>query len=331
MMSRFGTRIPSWKAAAAVSALLVAALVVVAFRFAAGATASGGPQAMQTIDAKTDPAAAGKALDFCAVSSNCKFVQSGDIKVDYDAPRALGDALYNCGEADAEDEVTISDERSESNSVEESMSLKASLAFIGLAKASVEAEVNSKQLDEVATKLQQTNSVSVEPGTIGYTETRVPTAYLKGDTHVTDGVNLFNVTNLELTYPGYGNKAINKIDWTNRHKEMTEQDRRDNCAGLPPLYPSNAVASRPRSAHASVRVCAAGHGGCGHARPVTGVGQSVPAGTKLTLARGRVIYATGTAGKRRALLYARRRIPAGAYQLALSGRDDTSMVGVRVG
>jgi hypothetical protein len=329
MMNRFGTHILSRKVAVAVSALLVAALVVVAFQFAARAAANGSPQATQTIDAKTDPAAAGKALDFCEVLSNCKFVQSGDIKVGYDAPRVLGDALYNCGQADAEDEVTISDERSESNSVEESMSVKASLAFIGLAKASVEAEVNSKQLDEVATKLQQTNSVSVAPGTIGYTETRVPTAYLDGDTHVTNGVNLINVTNLELTYPGYGNKAINKIDWTNRHKDMTDQDRHENCAGLPPLYPSNAAASPHRSTRSSVKVCAA-HRGCGHARPVTGIGQPVPAGTKLTLARGRVIYATGTAGKRGALLHARRRVPAGAYQLALSGHDDTSMVGVRV-
>ncbi|HTV00582.1 MAG TPA: hypothetical protein VMF13_08605, partial [Luteitalea sp.] len=205
MMSRFGRAVLSRGVAVAASGLLVAALIVVAFQFAASPTASASPKGTQTIDAKTDPGAAGRALDLCVVISNCKFVQSGDIKVGYDAPRVLGDALYNCGQADAEDEVTISDERSESTSLEESMSAKATASFIGIAKASIETEVNSKQLDEVATTLKQTNSVSVAPGTIGFTETQVPTAYLDGDTHVTNGVNLINVTNLELTYPGYGN------------------------------------------------------------------------------------------------------------------------------
>jgi hypothetical protein len=193
---------------------------------------------VQTIDAKTEPAAAGKALnDFCETISNCKFVGTAPIVVAYDAPRVLGDALYNCGQADAEDEVAISDERSESTSIDEELSTKVKLGFIGLAHSAVEAEVDSKQLDEVATTLQQTNSVVVAPGTVGYTETRVPTAYLTGDTDITSGVNLIKVTNIELTYPGYGNAAINKLDWTDVHKAMTDQERHEHCAGLPPLYP----------------------------------------------------------------------------------------------
>lgn len=315
---------------AVVASGLLAALVVIALQLAASGTASGSPQNTQTIDAKTDPVAAGKALDFCEVISKCQFVQSGDIKVAYDAPRVLGDALYNCGNADAEDEVTISDERSESTSVEESISVKAKLGFIGLAKASIEAELKSKQLDEVATKLAQTNSVSVAPGTIGFTETRVPTAYLKGDTHVTNGVNLINVTNLELTYPGYGNQAINKMDWTNVHRNMTAQDTHDRCAGLPPIYPASGLGGSHRSRGHAVAVCTAKRGRCRNPRPVTGIDQRIAPGTRLTLARGRRIYAVGTAGKRRAALRPRRRVPAGAYTLFLRGPHDSTLLTVKV-
>jgi hypothetical protein len=311
---------------------VLAAVVAIGLQLGAGATASGSPQprTAQTIDAKTDPAAAGKALDFCAVISNCSFVKTADIAVKYDAPRVIGDALYNCGKAEAEDIVAISDERSESTSLEESVSVKASLGFLGLAKASVEAEVKSKQLDEVATKLKQTNAVSVEHGTIGYTESRVPTAYLDGDAHITNGVNLITVKNLELTYPGFGAGNINKVDWTSRHKDMTAQDRQDHCAGLPPIYPMGALhASQPPSSHQLV-ICADHDGGCPGRQVITGVDPPPPAGTKLTLARGRQIYATGTAGKRGGVLHASRQVRAGLYTLLLSGRHDTTMLQARV-
>ena len=306
----------------------LAAVVAIGLQLGAGATASGSPQprAAQTIDAKTDPTAAGKALDFCAVISNCGFVKTAGIAVKYDAPRAIGDALYNCGNAEAEDIVAISDERSESTSLEESVSVKASLAFLGLAKASVEAEVKSKQLDEVATKLTQTNEVSVGPGTIGYTESRVPTAYLDGDAHVTNGVNLITVTNLELTYPGFGAGSINKVDWTSRHKEMTAQDRQNHCAGLPPIYPPSALRGAQSPSGHSLVVCTGHDGGCARRRIIAGIDEAIPPGTKLTLARGRQIYATGTAGKRGGVLHARRRIRAGPYALLLSGPHHTTMV-----
>jgi hypothetical protein len=297
---------------------VLAAVVAIGLQLGAGATASGGPQprAAQTIDAKTDPTAAGKALDFCAVISNCSFVKTADIVVRYDAPRVIGDALYNCGNAEAEDIVAISDERSESTSLEESVSVKASLGFLGLAKASVEAEVKSKQLDEVATKLKQTNAVSVAHGTIGYTESRVPTAYLDGDAHITN--------------PGFGSGAINKVDWTSRHKDMTAQDRQAHCAGLPPVYPPSALRGpQPPSGHQLV-ICTGHGGGCADRRLITGVDPPPPAGTKLTLARGLRIYATGTARKSGGVLTARRRVRAGLYTLLLSGRHGTTMLEARV-
>jgi hypothetical protein len=311
---------------------VLAAVVAVGLQLGAGATASGSPQprAAQTIDAKTDPTGAGKALDFCSVISNCSFVKTAGIVVKYDAPRVIGDALYNCGKAEAEDIVAISDERSESTSLEESVSVKASLGFLGLAKASVEAEVKSKQLDEVATKLTQTNAVSVAPGTIGSTESRVPTAYLDGDAHVTNGVNLITVTNLELTYPGFGAGSINKVDWTSRHKDMTAQDRQDHCAGLPPVYPTGTARGSRSPSRDRFVICTGKGGGCAGRRVMTGVDPPPRAGTKLTLARGRQIYATGTAGRRGGVLYAHRQVRAGPYTLLLSGPHDTTMLQVTV-
>jgi hypothetical protein len=320
----------STKRRIAIATGVLAVVAAIAIPLGSSGTAIGSQQNNQTIDAKTDPAAAGKALDFCEVISNCKFVQSGTIKVAYDNPRVLGDALYNCGKAEAEDIVAISDERSESTSIDESVSAKAKLGFLGLAKASIEAEVNSKQLDEVATKLKQTNAVSVEPGTIGYTESRVPTAYLGGDAHVTNGINLITVTNLELSYPGFGNQAINKMDWTAVHRHMTAQDVQDHCAGLPPIYSSIGHGlGGPRNSQ-RVTVCTGSGGGCRHRRVVTGIDQPIRPGTNLTLARGRVIYATGKAGKRRTVLHARRRVPAGKYTLLLSRLHRTTMLAVTV-
>ena len=119
-------------------------------------------------------------------------------------PRILGDALYNCGGAEAEDTVAISDERSQSTSLETSLSVKASVEILEVAKASIEAEVTSKQMDEVATKTTQTNSVSVEPGEVGWTETQVPIATLIATYSITNGGNQITVINVALTFPGFG-------------------------------------------------------------------------------------------------------------------------------
>jgi hypothetical protein len=330
------------------SGAALAAAVAAVLYLSTGAAATAGPRAAaaptQTIDAKTDPAAAGKALsDFCQVIANCQFVVTQPTTVSYDDPRILGDALYNCGASDAEDVVAISDERSESTSVDEALSTKVKLGFLGLAKASIEAEVNSKQLDEVATTLEQTNAVAVAPGTIGYTETRVPTAYLSGDAHVTNGVELIAVKNLALTYPGYGNAAINKVDWTDVHKDMTAQDRQSHCANLPALYPVAAIRSSKPPSSVSLVVCAArsapSHGGaartgsrrqCSARRLETGTGERIPRRANAALARGHDIYATGTTDRSGVVVHTRRAIRDGAYELLLSAPHDDTMFQVTV-
>lgn len=313
------------------------AAIAISFYLDSGAAARAGARAgaraaTQTIDASKDPAAAGQAIsDFCQVIADCKFVRTAPITVDYDPYRILGDALYNCGQADAEDAVTVSDGRSESTSVDESLSTKVKLDFIGLAGASVTAEVNSEQLDEVSTDLKQTNGVSVAPGTIGFTESRVPTASLSGDTNITSGVNLIAVTNLELTYPGFGRGSINRVDWRSVHQDMTADDRKDHCDNLPALYPIAATSvSKPPREH-RVTVCPSGHRRCTRLWLDTGTRLRIPKGTNLTLARGSVIYASGTVGKRRTVLRATRHVgPGRRYALVLSGPRQNTMLQIMV-
>jgi hypothetical protein len=293
----------------------------------------------QTIDAKTDPAAAGKALnDFCQIIANCQFVGTAPVTVDYDAPRVLGDALYNCGGSDAEDEVTLSDERSESTSVDESLTAKVQLGFLGLAKSSIEAEIKSGQLDEVATKTTQTHSVTVAPGEVGYTTTRVPTAYLSGDAHITDGVNLIKVTNLELTYPGYGNAALTALTFASNHAGISDYARVHYCDTLPALSSVAAVGAAAAD-DVDLMVCpdrltptvrgadrepADRH--CASRELTLGEPLSIPAGTEVTLARGGVVYAEGRTPATELVLHARRALPLGSYTVALSGpRDDTML------
>jgi hypothetical protein len=326
--------------------IAVACSVLLAAAIAIGPLGSGSARARpradaapvaQTIDAKTDPAAAGKALDdFCQIIANCQFVGTVPVPVKYDAPRVLGDALYNCGGSDAEDEVAISDERSESTSVDESLTASVKLGFLGLAKSSIEAEVKSGQMDEVATTIKHINAVVVAPGYYGYTETQVPTAYLTGYANITDGVNLVKVTNLELTYPGYGNADINALQWIDVGNVMSADDRHQHCSGLPALS-SVATVRAAAADDVDLMVCpgrltptvrgpdrepADRH--CARRELRLGEPLSIPAGTEVALARGGVVYASGSAPATELVLHARRALPLGTYTVALSGpRDDT--------
>jgi hypothetical protein len=312
---------------------VLAAVVAIGIQLGSSTSASGSPTDTQTIDAKANPAAAAQALNACAVQGTCKFTQFGDIKVALDAPRILGDALYNCGGAEAEDTVAISDERSQSTSLEQSVSVKASVEILEVAKVSVEAEVNSKQLDEVATKTTQANSVSVEPGEIGWTETQVPTATLTGMYTITNGGNQINVTNVDLSFPGFGDPSstsLNAISFTSKHAKMTAQDVTDRCGVLPPLKPTVAAPARPGAvgspSNPSIVICLSGRGPA-HCQTITGIGQSIPKRTSVSLVRGTVVYATGKGN----VLRAKRAVPRGNYTLLLSGPRTSSMLGVKVG
>ena len=313
---------------------VLATVVAILVQLGSSAGASGSPTSTQTIDAKTDPSGAAQALNMCANGAQCKFTPVGQPTFALSAPRILGDALYNCGGAEAEDTVAISDERSQSTSLETSLSVKASVEILEVAKASIEAEVTNKQMDEVSTKTTQTNSVSVEPGEIGWTETQVPVATLTGTYSITNGGNQINVTNVALALPGFGdptNKSLNQMTFTAKHEKMTDQDRKDRCSVLPPLNPAGIAAPgapRPATSHTLV-ICGRGRG-CANRRTVSGIDQPLTRGTRVSLVRGRVIYATGVIGKGGGVLRAQRPVRRGSYTLLLSGPHNTSMLSAKV-
>lgn len=291
----------------------------------------------QVIDAKKDPAAAAKALnDFCQQLANCKFVGTTPISTSYGEARILGDALYNCGQAYADDSVAVSDERSESTSLSESLSAKVSAGLIGLAKQSIEAEVDSKQLEATSTTTTQTSSVSVPPGWKGWTQTRISSAYVAGDALVTDGIHLIKVTGIDLSFPGYASTSAGNvgIKWVGYKTPMTAADQHERCASLPGQAGVTGALDAPAPESLPVELCTrkaaipppAFAGSVGRkprlrtcvTRHAIGNIVLTPGAAKATLARGRRTYAEGTARRSGILLNAWRKVGSGTYTLTLA-------------
>jgi hypothetical protein len=159
----------------------------------------------QVIDAKANPDQAADALNSgCADTSKCSWDNDTAITTDYGPPSILGDVLYNCSpDQYADTAVGIEDERQQSTSISEKVSLKVSLSFLGFAGSSVEAEVSSKQMESFSTSVSVTNAVTVPPGYKGWTVTRILSANVTGSAYVTEGINLIQVKNIDLTFPGY--------------------------------------------------------------------------------------------------------------------------------
>jgi hypothetical protein len=301
----------------------------------ASATSASGHAAAadpQVIDASKDPAAASQALnDFCQQLANCQFVNTSPITTSFGEPRVIGDALYNCGQAYAEDSVTISDERSESTSLEESLSAKVSLGFIGLESSSIEAEVNSKQLEEVSTTTTDENAVAVPPGWKGWTQVRLSTAYVTGTASVTDGIHLINITNFTLGYPGFVTPGEAGIRYVGVRTPMTDDDKNERCGSLPKLSGVGGHRlSIPGPATSSVAVCTTAKArtcrGRKLDRPVP-----VPKGRAVvTLHRGHRTHATGTVAKRKIVLDRRRAIRRGRYTLTISRPHQVTIMKVEI-
>jgi hypothetical protein len=229
-------------AAGVLSAVVVVVVVLswLGFRLGANPDTLAGTSAQahavdqQVIDSKTQPAAAAQALDDnCQPIANCKFVGTSPVAVAFSAPRILGDRLFNCGQSDSEDAVTVSEELSESTSLQESLSAKVSLGFLGLAKSSIEAEVNSQQLQEVSTETTDESSVLVPPQWKGWTQTQVSEASITGDATVADGIHLIKVTGLDLTFPGYARTGEVGIRYEGVRTPMTAAEIHDRCGALP--------------------------------------------------------------------------------------------------
>ena len=331
---------------------LAAVAVVVAVGFGVVlADALGSPSTpqragTQTIDAATDPDAAAKALnDYCAQIENCKFVGTPEIKTAYSDRRVLGDALYNCSnDAFAEDSVAVSDERSESTDLSASLSSKISTGLIGFGKVSVQAEVDSHQLEEKATTTTHTNEVTVPPGWKGWTDVRVATASVNAVVQITNQGQVIDITNFRMSYPGFlpfGSTEQTAVQYSSNKQEMNPKDVADHCNGLnatakPPGSGVAAVGHRPADT-VDVHICTSSH------EPITAckqleMGATAPPALRGTvevmLSRNGHTYATGTAAASFTHLTLTsatgQTVPPGAYELTLGARDRVTIIPVEL-
>jgi hypothetical protein len=282
----------------------------------------------QVIDAKANPDAAAAALNSGTCNPDTQKCWSNDtaITTDYGPPSILGDVLYNCSDDQyAETAVNISDARQESTSVSEKVSLKVSLSIIGLGKSSVEAEVNSGQAESFGTEVSTTDAVAVPPGYKGWIVTRILSANVTGSAYVTEGINLIQVTGIDLSFPGF--KALSDPRskqplYTGLKGPMTAADIQAACD---PTTVSGARLLRAAQAPPSkftLGLCR--HSGRCTSRKVTG---SLPPDVRRATARltraGRT-YGRGTYTRTHPKLDMRRPLKAGTYKLTLRERPTAS-------
>jgi hypothetical protein len=283
----------------------------------------------QVIDAQTDPQRAADALNSgCADLSNCKWQDDGKITVGYGPSRILGDVLYNCtdpADQDANDEtaVGVTDERAETTSLSEKVSLKISLGFLGFEKTSAEFEAFSKQAETFETGVTTKSSIIVGPGEKGWTETQVLTASTTGDAYITAGINkLIQVKDIDLDFPGYAdpNDSRGTVLYNQFEEPMTEDDLASRCG---PVNRLSGATPRAYVGTFNITLCSADpdsrHLRC-TPRAVTGNAPPTRAYATAELTRAGTTYASDTNLDGRVRLISRRAITAGNYTLTLHRR-----------
>jgi hypothetical protein len=296
--------------------------------------------ALPTIDANTDPSAAGDGLNqYCQDQMDCKFVGTPSQTVALDSQRAIGDKLYNCNDptvkglgddgVNAEDEVTLSDERGESTDTEVTISATAKAAIV------LGAEVWSKQYEGVSTTTTKTATVPVIAGYEGWINTQVPTLTLSGT--ITDGIHL-QVTNFRLALPGYGEGALLALVDTAYSQPLDDpslmpprSDRSAVCDHLPAIVVPPGAIRLPRPAPApTISVCVSGHRKC-NSRAIAGSGGlGLRSGDRVALARGSRIYATGTDRHGKVVLRAPKPLRAGGYSMLVISSTRSTMSSITV-
>jgi hypothetical protein len=276
--------------------------------------------AQEVIDAKANPNAAADALNSgCADTSNCTWKNDTALTADYGPPSILGDVLYNCSpDQYAETAVGVEDERQESTSISERLSLKISLSFLGFAKSSAEFSLFSQQSESFATSVKVTNAVAVPPGYKGWTVTTMLSGNVTGSAYVTQGINLIQVKNIDLSFPGYQNPndtQDSRVIYTGVKTPMTADDINASCDTS---TVSGALLLRRAHAHPSkFKLGLCGRSGRCTSRDVAG---SLPLGVRRAsalLTRAGHTYARGTYIRGRTQLHMRRPLTAGKYKLTL--------------
>jgi hypothetical protein len=282
----------------------------------------------KVIDAQANPDAAAAALNSGTCNPDTQKCWNNDtaITTDYGPPSILGDVLYNCSDDQyAETAVNVEDERQESTSVSEKVSLKASLAFIGLAKSSVEAEVNSGQAESFGTTVSTENAVEVPPGWKGWTVTRILSANVTGSAYVTDGINLIQVTGIDLSFPGFralSDPRSKQPLYTGLKGPMTAADVQAACDTT--TVSGAALLRRAQASPSKFTLGLCRHSGRCTSRKVTG---SLPPDVRQAtaqLTRAGRTYGRGTYTRTHPKLDIRRPLKAGTYKLTLRERPTAS-------
>lgn len=283
--------------------------------------AQGNPD--QVIDAKANPDAAADALNSgCADTSKCTWSNDTAITSDYGPPSVLGDVLYNCSDEEyAETAVGVEDERQESTSVSEKVSLKVSLSFLGFAKSSAEFSLFSKQSESFSSSVSVTNAVGVPPGYKGWTVTEILSGNVSGSAYVTQGINkLIQVKNIDLSFPGYQDPddPESKVIYTGIKTPMNADDIQASCDTTTVSGAALLRAAKARPSSFRLNLCR-GSDRCA-SREVAG---SLPRGVRRAsalLTRAGRAYGRGTYSRGHTRLDMRRPLKAGAYKLTLRER-----------
>lgn len=310
-------------------------------------TAAQGPPD-QVIDATANPQQASQELNSgCANLSNCTWQTAPGTQITngYGPFKIIGDALYNCAtpeneQAYDETAVSISDEREESTSLSESVSVEVGAGILGFEKTSIEAEVNSSQMEAFSAKFTATEAVSIPPGWKGWNQYRVLTAFVSGSVYITDGIHLVQVKDIDLSYPGYqedGSTDI-PIDHVLYKTPMTQpgdpgvpsgQDditTRCNATGVGAVRggkPPSGVQrlAKPRG---SLKLTLCQPDGRCQLRPIIGTRPPSVDRANATLTQAGRTFATGTDTKGRIRLTVRRQLRRGTYMLNISQRSGRS-------
>ncbi len=301
----------------------------------------------QVIDSKANPdLAAEKLNEFCATSQNCQWVNTADVTAGYGPAQPLGDMLYNCSQdAYAENTISLSESRGETTSVSERLSVKVSVDILGLAKASAEVSAFSKQASKFETTVEDTNAVSVPPMWRGWTQTRIFSALVHGSMYITDGVHLIDVSDMDLTFPGYmppDDHSDTPVDYQSVRTPMTPEEIATHCnvlSGLggglgasPPPTGSFTIAFcpaiRPPAFTAAVRRATMVRG-CTRRR-VSGTPPPLSTDAAATLTRAATTYAAGRATRAGIQLTIRRRLGSGGYTLTIKDGKLHTLIPVKI-
>lgn len=249
--------------------------------------------------------------------------------------RIIGDVLYNCSEDQyAETAVGISDERMQTTSLSEKVSLKITLKLLDIVGESNEVSAFSKQTKGVSTTVSVENAVAVPPLSKGWTVTQVLSAMVPGSAYVTDSIGgpLTELTNMDLTFPGYQlNPNEHPARYIGFKTPMTDAEISTICNTNPV---STALGRRvvgagltlrraPLPSKFKLRLC--GRSGRCTSREVTG---SLPPSrirrATALLTRAGHTYGQGTYTPGHTQLHMRRPLNAGTYKLTLRQRPPAS-------